>query len=103
MGALGAFVSIWTRYGKMDMTGLGRPVLHYLEAISRILIGMIFAMIIIITLKSGVIFDKIINGQCEICLYCLLGFCAGFSEKMVPTVLERFIEKEDQGNTTEKK
>ena len=91
MGAFGSYVSIWTRYGKLDMTGLSTPSLHYLEAFSRIFIGMIFSLIIILTLKSGVIFNNLITENHEIYLYCLLGFCAGFSEKFVPTIMENFM------------
>lgn len=93
MGALGAYVSIWMRYGKMNMTGLGLPKFHYLEAFSRIMIGAIFALIIILALKSGVILNNIANNQYEIYAYCVLGFCSGFSEKFVPSILESFMNK----------
>ena len=93
MGAIGAYVSIWTRYGKIDMTGLGLSKLHYLEAFSRITIGIICAMIIILALRSGIVLNSLSMAEYKIYVYCVLGFCAGFSEKFVPSILESFINK----------
>ncbi len=95
MGAVGAYVSIWTRYGKLDMTGLGAPSIHYLEAFARMLIGAIFATIIIFTFKSGLIFNGIMSSASERLILGFIGFCAGFSEKWVPTVMERFVTNEN--------
>lgn len=91
MGAVGAYVSIWTRYGKMDLTGLGTKSLHHLEAFSRILIGVIFALLVVFMQNSGIIFGNIGNTSDTICLLAILGFCAGFSEKWIPSILERFM------------
>ena len=101
MGALGAYVSIWTRYGKMDMTGLGTRWLHYLEAFSRMLIGAVFAMIIIFALKSGILFDGLTMDNHSNYLMALVGFCAGFSEKWIPSVLENFMGKVDVQQVSE--
>ena len=96
MGAVGAYVSIWTRYGKMDMTGLGTKSLHYLEAFSRILIGVIFAILATLMVKSGLIFGNKGNTTSDtICLLAILGFCAGFSEKWIPSILERFMNDQE--------
>lgn len=93
MGAVGAYVSIWTRYGKMDMTGLGTKSLHYLEAFSRILIGVIFALLVVLMQNSGILFGNIGNVTDITCLLAILGFCAGFSEKWIPSILERFMNE----------
>lgn len=95
MGAVGSYVSIWSRYGKMDMTGLGTRWLHYLEAISRMAIGAIFAFIIICALKSGLVLQELNNSEHLLSLYMALGFIAGFSEKFVPSVLESFVNKSE--------
>ena len=96
MGAIGAYVSIWTRYGKMDMTGLGTKSLHYLEAFSRILIGAIFALLVVFMQNSGLIFGNIGHSASDIiCLQAILGFCAGFSEKWIPSILERFMSNSE--------
>lgn len=93
MGALGAYVSIWTRYGKLDMTGLGARKVHYLEAFSRMLIGVIFAMIIIFAVRGNIVFGNVPTDLCSIYIYSILGFCAGFSEKWIPSVLEKFMKQ----------
>ena len=95
MGAVGAYVSIWSRYGKLDMTGLGSKALHYLEAISRMLIGAIFAFIIIMAQKSGIVFSEWANGEHAIHLYMVLGFFAGFSEQFVPSVLQSLMHQSE--------
>lgn len=101
MGALGAYVSIWTRYGKMDMTGLGTRGLHYLEAASRMLIGSIFAMIIIFALKTEILSFSLPAAPADKYWCALLGFCAGFSEKWIPSVLENFMGKVDVQQVSE--
>ena len=93
MGAVGAYVSIWSRYGKLDMTGLGTKALHYLEAGSRMLIGAIFAFVLLCALNSGLIFAELLNGRHTLSLFMVIGFIAGFSEKFVPSVLESFVHK----------
>ena len=93
MGAVGAYVSIWMRYGKMDMTGLGTKGLHRLEAFSSILIGVIFALVVVFMVHSKIIFGNIENAADMTCLMAILGFCAGFSEKWIPSILERFMSE----------
>lgn len=95
MGAVGSYVSIWSRYGKLDMTGLGTRWLHYLESMARMVIGAIFAFVIICALKSGLVFTDLTNSEHLLCLYIVLCFIAGFSEKFVPSVLESFINKKE--------
>lgn len=95
MGAVGSYVSIWTRYGKMDMTGLGTKGLHCLEAFSRILIGVIFALVVVFMVHSKLIFGNIEKAADMTCLMAILGFCAGFSEKWIPSILERFMSESE--------
>lgn len=95
MGAVGAYVSIWSRYGKLDMTGLGAKSLHYLESFSRMLIGAIFAFVLLAALKSGIVFSGLIDCEHVLPVSLVLGFFAGFSEKFVPSVLESFVHKSE--------
>ena len=95
MGAVGAYVSIWMRYGKMDLTGLGTKGLHRLEAFSRILIGVIFALVVIFMVHSQIILGNLKGANNEMYLLPLMGFCAGFSEKWIPSILERFMSKSE--------
>lgn len=95
MGAVGAYVSIWTRYGKMDLTGLGTKGLHRLEAFSRILIGVIFALVVVFMVHSQIILGNLKGANNEMYLLPLMGFCAGFSEKWIPSILERFMSESE--------
>ena len=86
--------------GKMDMTGRGTKKLHYLEAFSRILIGVIFAVLVVFMINSGLILGSIEVNATNNYLLPILGFCAGFSEKWIPSILERFMnEPESPANT----
>lgn len=92
-GILGAFFSIWTRYGKEEMTGLATKSLHYLESISRLFIGAIAAVIVMFAVRSGLML-AIGNQSNLFFLYCVLGFAAGFSERLVPSIIEKLITKQ---------
>lgn len=96
MGAVGVYVSICTRYGKIDMSGLGLKRLHYFEAFTRILVGIIFAMIIIFGVRGNLFLGDMPTETVKLYVYSILGFCAGFSEKWVPSVLEKFIGREEK-------
>lgn len=91
MGAVGAYVSIWTRYGKLDMTGLGVPVLHYLESFCRMFIGSVFAAVLLLAVEAEVFAPHILSDIPLVYVYSIIGFIAGFSEQFVPSVLEKFI------------
>ena len=92
-GILGSFVSIWTRYGKEEMTGLASVFLHIMESISRLFIGAIAAVVAMFAIRSGLML-AVGNGSGMFFLSCVFGFAAGFSERFIPSLLEKFINKE---------
>lgn len=92
-GILGAFVSIWTRYGKEEMTGLASRSLHYMESISRLFVGAIAAVIIMFAIRSGLML-AIGESSNLFFLYSVFGFAAGFSERLLPSLIERIIKNE---------
>lgn len=92
-GILGAFVSIWTRYGKEEMTGLASKRLHYMESISRLFVGAIAAVIVMFAIRSGLVL-AIGESSNLFFLYCVFGFAAGFSERLMPSLLERIIKNQ---------
>lgn len=92
-GILGAFVSIWTRYGKEEMTGLASRSLHYMESISRLFVGAIAAVIIMFAIRSGLML-AIGESNDLFFLYCVFGFAAGFSERLLPSLIERILKNE---------
>lgn len=85
---LGAFVSIWLKYGKEDMTGLASKGLHYVESLSRIFIGMIFGVIGMYGVKCGIILSDL-SSEHAIFVYPLVAFVAAFSERFVPSLIEK--------------
>lgn len=88
MGFLGAFVSIWIRYGKMSLTGLSSKSLHYLEAISRMFVGGIFAVVALYAICCHILFPEL-DANYHVAVFALAGFLAGFSERFVPSLMER--------------
>lgn len=97
-GTLGAYFSIWTRYGKLVMTGLSTRTLHFLETLTRLIIGGISASVLILAVKCGVILPKMAE-TAPLWFYGLTGFAAGFSERIIPSLMEAFskqMTKEEQ-------
>lgn len=87
-GILGSFVSIWTRYGKVQFTGHAQKILHFLECLSRILIGTIFGMIAMVAIKCGLILPQL-SGKELIYAFIIAAFIAGFSERFIPSIVEK--------------
>lgn len=94
-GILGAFVSIWTRYGKTSMTGLSSKLLHWEEALCRLLVGAVFAFIATLTVKCGLLLGSI---DVSLIIYTnsIVGFVAGFSERFVPSLVEKIVEEKSE-------
>lgn len=92
-GILGSFVSIWTRYGKIEMTGLASVLLHVLESLSRLFIGAIAAVVAMFAVRSGLIL-AIGDGSRVFFLCCIFAFAAGFIERFIPSLLEKLVSKE---------
>lgn len=97
-GILGAFVSIWTRYGKTAMTGLSSKWLHYAEAACRLLVGAIFALVAIQAVKCGLLLSSI-DASLLIYTCALIGFVAGFSERFVPSLVEKIAKDEFENDS----
>lgn len=96
-GFCGAFVSVWQRYGKINYTGLSTRRLHILEAVSRLFVGAVFAVVIVLLMKCKLILTQI-DPKLTIYAYMLVSFVAGFSERLVPSLMERFVNENIQGN-----
>ena len=97
-GILGAFVSIWTRYGKKSMTGLSSRCLHIAEALCRLLVGAIFALVAIFAVKCGLLLSNI-DVSLMIYTSALIGFVAGFSERFVPSLVEKIAKDESEDDS----
>ena len=88
-GTLGSYFSIWTRYGKLVMTGLSTKTLHFLETLTRFIIGAISAAVLILAVKCGIILPKMAE-TAPLWFFGLSGFAAGFSERIIPSLMEAF-------------
>lgn len=88
-GTLGSYFSIWTRYGKLVMTGLSTKVLHFLETLTRLIIGAISASVLILAVKCGIILPNMAE-TAPLWFIGLTGFAAGFSERIIPSLMEAF-------------
>lgn len=100
MGLLGSCVSIWSNFGKTQKTGLSSANLHVLEAVCRMLLGVIFAIVAICAIRTGILLKDIDPNIVQFA-YGLVGFAAGFSERMVPSMIEKFVDtntKTENGN-----
>ena len=96
-GVLGAYTSIWSRYGKLVFTGLASSWLHYLEAASRLFVGVIFAVVAMFAIKCGLLFSQI-GEEIAIFAYSLASFAASFSERFIPSLIEKFINESLKDN-----
>lgn len=96
-GICGAFVSVWTRYGKIQYTGLSSRRLHVMEAISRSFVGALFAIVVVLLMKCHLILSDI-EGSYAIYAYMLLSFIAGFSERFVPSLMEKIVNENVEEN-----
>ena len=91
-GTLGSYFSIWTRYGKLVMTGLSTKMLHFLETLTRLIIGAISASVLILAVKCGIILPKMAEAA-PLWFFGLTGFAAGFSERIIPSLMEVFTKQ----------
>ena len=69
------------------MTGLSTKMLHFLETITRLLIGAISASVIILAVKCGLVLPKLAEAS-PLWFFGLTGFAAGFSERVIPSLME---------------
>ena len=94
MGVLGAYFSIWTRYGKLSFKGLSSISLHWLEALTRLIIGAISASVMVLALDSKIILSVIPIDMFPY-VYGLIGFAGGFSERSVHTLMDKIVESKE--------
>lgn len=92
MGIIGAYFSIWQRYEDLLMKGFSTKLLLSIEAVSRLFIGGISAIIVMLAYKCQIIFSVFENID-EIYFVSFLGFLGGLCERYVPTLVESFANK----------
>jgi len=88
-GSLGAFLSIILRMGNTVIDYNATPMLHYLEAVSRIFAGMISALLIALCIKTGVLLPVFNKIQSTNLAMLLGGLIAGASERFAPSIISK--------------
>ena len=96
-GILGSFVSIWTRYGRVLFTGHAQKWLHFLECVCRLFVGTIFAVVAMVALSCKLILPGLTSSN-ELYAFILVSFVASFSERFVPSIVERMTNEQGEAN-----
>ena len=89
IGALGALLSVILRMGKSNFDFNASKKLHYLEGSSRVVAGIISALLVAICIKTGLIlpiFSKIESTNLAMILG---GLIAGASERFAPSIINK--------------
>jgi hypothetical protein len=90
IGGFGALFFILTRSGKIPVDPAAGKFIHILESASRILTGVLGALLMALAIKSnillGIIKDKIDHPFIVLLVIC---FCAGASERLVPGFIKK--------------
>lgn len=89
IGGIGALLSVILRLGKSNLDFNASKKLHYLEGASRVIAGMISALIISLCIKVQIllpIFTKIESTQIAMILG---GLVAGASERFAPSIINK--------------
>lgn len=87
VGAVGALFSILTRISRIPLDPSAGPVLHWLEGVGRILVGVFGAGFALVAMKVGLLLT-ILRGEGFSGIF-LIAFVAGFSERFVRTLIKR--------------
>ena len=99
MGAMGASISIWQRYGKTEFTGYASKSFYRTEVAARIIVGVVFSIVLIAAVKEGWILPDIAKDGMTVPGTMLIGFIAGFSERLVPAIAEHFTGRMTGGDS----
>ncbi|WP_158991711.1 hypothetical protein [Mucilaginibacter sp. L196] len=89
-GVLGAFLSVILRMGKTNLDFNASKHLHYMEAASRIMAGMISGLLIALCIKTGIILPIFSKIQSTHSAMILGGLISGCSERLAPSIIKKF-------------
>jgi len=88
-GSLGSFLSIILRMGNTNLDFNANNELHYMEAASKIIAGMISGFLIGLSIKSGILLPIFNNINSTHLAMILGGLIAGLSERLVPSIIQK--------------
>lgn len=96
-GMAGAYVSIWSRFKQLKMKGLSSKFALWVESLSRLLVGCVSSIVIIMFFNVDLILTLLKNKE-PIYVYSIIAFVAGFSERWLTSIVERFIDQENKNH-----
>ncbi len=95
-GGFGTAFSVLQSGGKVQFTCVaGRKLVIY-EVLAKYLVGIIAAVLMILALETGIIGSLLITETNREVCYILVSVVAGFSERMVPSLLEKIEKKAEE-------
>lgn len=97
-GALGALLSVILRMGKSNLDFNASKKLHYLEGSSRVVAGMISALIVALCIQTGILLPIFAKIESTHLAMILGGLIAGSSERFAPSIINKL---DNQINNTE--
>lgn len=86
-GAFGAYFSILSRVSRVELDPAAGKLLHVLEGVARIAIGIMGSVIVLLAMRVGLVLSML-NEKGTAALL-LVAFVAGASERLVPTVIKQ--------------
>lgn len=96
-GTAGAYTSIWSRFSELKMKGLSTKFALVVESLSRLLVGCISAIVMIMAFKTDFVLS-VLKDKEPIYVYSVIAFVAGFSERWLTSIVERFINEDEKQN-----
>jgi hypothetical protein len=84
-GTFGALISMLLRSGSAPFNASASKAVHYIDGVSRVLVGAFGGLLVPLAVSARVIAPDITNRA----VIALLGVAAGFSERWVPSLIER--------------
>lgn len=100
-GSIGVLLSILQHNAYINAKCTAGRGLLVCEIISKFIVGMISALIVIEAFKSGIFMTEFVNSEHEREFIVLIGIVAGFSERLAPSLIGKIEGKE--GSTNEEK
>ncbi|MBF0550436.1 MAG: hypothetical protein HQK60_07865 [Deltaproteobacteria bacterium] len=92
-GATGALLSVIMRMGDATLDSAAGRNMHLLESASRIVAGMISAIVVASAIKADLIFPIFSKLSCPQVAIVLAGLVAGSSERLAPSIIRKIESK----------
>jgi ribosomal protein S24E len=95
-GSIGAFLSIILRMGKTNLDYHASKRLHYSEACTKIIAGMIGALLVSLCIKCEIILPVFSKTDFTYLSMIIGGIVAGASERLVPSIINKLDGKTNE-------